>query len=71
MTSLLVTKQGNPEGSSRALLRRHYMNSLEDGSVLDHNKKVVQKVEYVLVDYIQVAQISFQRQYFVSKVEEI
>jgi hypothetical protein len=47
------------------------MNSLEDGSVLDHNKKVVQKVEYVLVDYIQVAQISFQRQYFVSKVEEI
>jgi hypothetical protein len=47
------------------------MNSLEDGSVSNHIKKAVQKVEYVLVDYIQVTQISFQRQYIVSTIEEI
>jgi hypothetical protein len=43
MVSLLVTKQGNPEGSSRALLRGHYMNSLENGSVSNHIKKAVKK----------------------------
>jgi hypothetical protein len=63
MTSLLMTKQLNPDDRIRALLRGPYVNSPEDGSVSNHIKKAVQKVVCGLVDYIHVNQISFRRQY--------
>jgi hypothetical protein len=58
-----MTKQLNPDDRSRALLRGHYMNPLEDGSVSNHIKNAVQEVVYGLVEYIQMNQISFQKQY--------
>ena len=66
-----MTKQGNPDDRSRALLRGYYMKSLEDGSFSNHTKKDAQKYCMILWTAFMSIKLVSRGSIFFSTVREV